>query len=132
MFREAERISKDAYMCHCVHTLFGRRVPVPDLGSAVPKIRSHGERQAYNAVIQGSAADVLKMGMVRMWRMIQKNYGLDVVKPFLTVHDQSDYEVSDEVPSFEWMRDALATLEYEKEKFPIMPADVWAGTRWVV
>jgi hypothetical protein len=46
------------------------------------------------------------------------------------VHDQSDYEVSDEVPPYEWMRDALDTLKYEREKFPVMPADVSVGARW--
>lgn len=130
MFSEAEKIGKDAYMTHSVQTLFGRTIPVPDLHSSDKYIRSHGERQAYNGVIQGSAADILKRALVKKFHMIKKDYSLDLIKPILTVHDELDYEVSPEIPKVEYARDSLEILKYQMDGFPELFCDVSVGDKW--
>jgi DNA polymerase I len=62
-FREQviERAQEEGY----VKTLMGRRRPIPELRSGNPNTRRLGERLAVNTVIQGSAADIIKVAMVR-------------------------------------------------------------------
>ena len=51
-------------------TLFGRRRPIPELKSSNFMQRSFGERVAMNAPIQGTAADIIKIAMIRVWRRL--------------------------------------------------------------
>ena len=54
-----------------VTTLFGRRRPVPELSSSNYMQRSFGERVAMNSPIQGTAADVIKIAMIRVYRALK-------------------------------------------------------------
>ena len=53
-------------------TLFGRRRPIPELSSPNFRIRQAGERQAMNAGIQGLAADIFKVALVRLDRALEE------------------------------------------------------------
>jgi DNA polymerase-1 len=64
-------------------TLLKRRRYLPDLRSSEIWKRSRAERQAFNTVIQGSAADLIKLAMIRANKMIPEGAGL-----ILTVHDE--------------------------------------------
>jgi DNA polymerase I-like protein with 3'-5' exonuclease and polymerase domains len=64
-------------------TLFKRRRYIPELRSREVWERSRAERQAFNTVIQGSAADLIKLAMVRAYHMIPDESSL-----ILTVHDE--------------------------------------------
>ena len=64
-------------------TLLKRRRYLPDLRSSETWKRSRAERQAFNTVIQGSAADLIKLAMVRASKMIPEKANL-----ILTVHDE--------------------------------------------
>jgi DNA polymerase-1 len=66
-----------------VTTLLKRRRYLPDLRSKEIWKRARAERQAFNTVIQGSAADIIKVAMVRAYDMIPKGANL-----ILTVHDE--------------------------------------------
>jgi DNA polymerase-1 len=67
-------------------TLMGRYRRLPDLKSKVRSVRSHGERAAINTPIQGSAADVMMMGMLKIHRdEVLKNLGWNVL---LQIHDE--------------------------------------------
>ncbi len=83
-------------------TLFGRRRPIPELLDSNWRIRQAGERQAMNAGIQGLAADIFKVALVRIDEALE-NGGFDSVL-VLQVHD----EVIVEVPPDE--HDAMASL----------------------
>jgi DNA polymerase-1 len=72
-------------------TMFGRRRYLPELGSGNPRVRAIGERQALNAPIQGSAADIMKLAMIEVDRALGEK-GLSS-KMILTVHDELLFEV---------------------------------------
>lgn len=72
-------------------TMFGRRRPIPELSSSNFMQRSFGERVAMNSPIQGTAADIMKIAMIRVWRGL-KEAGLGS-KLILQVHDELVIEV---------------------------------------
>ena len=85
-------------------TLFGRRRQIPELSSNNYRVRQAGERQAMNAGIQGLAADIFKIALVRLDRSLEDE-GLES-RLVLQVHD----EVILEVPPDEHERAAELTL----------------------
>ena len=69
-----------------VTTLFGRRRPIPELSSSNFMQRSFGERVAMNSPIQGTAADIIKIAMISVWRELKaKNLKSNLI---LQVHDE--------------------------------------------
>lgn len=88
----------DAKQKGYVTTMYGRRRPVPELSSTNFMQRSFGERVAMNSPIQGTAADIIKIAMIRVWRRL-KEEGLSS-KLILQVHDEL----------------LIETLESEKDK----------------
>ena len=77
-----------------VETLYGRRIHITDIASSNPNMRQFAERQAINAPIQGSAADIIKKAMIALPDVIASS-GLDI-KMLLQVHDELIFEVPDE------------------------------------
>ncbi|MBE5874834.1 MAG: DNA polymerase I [Lachnospiraceae bacterium] len=69
-----------------VTTMFGRRRPIPELSSSNFMQRSFGERVAMNSPIQGTAADIIKIAMIKVWKAL-KDEGLKS-KLILQVHDE--------------------------------------------
>lgn len=86
-------------------TLFGRRRQIPELSSPNVRVRQAGERQAMNAGIQGLAADIFKVALVRLDRRLEAEKLAS--RLILQVHD----EVLLEVPPDEEERAAALTLE---------------------
>ena len=102
-----------------VETLFGRRIYISNIKSSNAAIRGFAERQAINAPIQGSAADIIKRAMIKMPNMINK---LNLkTKMLLQVHDELIFETpEDEVPiAFEAIKSTM-----EKAHEPIISLDV--------
>ena len=69
-----------------VSTLFGRRRALPELNSNSHNIRASGERMARNTPIPGTAADVIKLAMVRVWKRLRDEKMES--RLILTVHDE--------------------------------------------
>ncbi len=74
-----------------VRTLFGRRRPVPEIQSRLPRERARGERFAVNSVVQGSAADVIKKAMIDIHRSIEERNS--PARILLQIHDELLLEV---------------------------------------
>jgi DNA polymerase I len=86
-----DRIVTQAYADGFTTTIFGRRRYLPELGSGNPRVRAIGERQALNAPIQGSAADIMKLAMINVEKALQVGgLGTEMI---LTVHDELVFEV---------------------------------------
>ena len=77
-----------------VTTMFGRRRPIPELKSSNFMQRSFGERVAMNSPIQGTAADIIKIAMIRVFERLKKE-GLKS-KLILQVHDELLIETAQE------------------------------------
>lgn len=94
--------SIDRFMQECVmkaksdgyvETILGRRRPLPDINSGVVNIRNMNERMAINSVVQGSAADLIKLAMLNLHRRIQREKL--PAKMLLQVHDELVVEAPD-------------------------------------
>ena len=85
-----EKATKDGYTT----TEFGRRRYIPELNAQNGNLRAFGKRVAMNAPIQGTAADVMKMAMLKVYRRL-KNENLDA-KIVMQVHDELVIEVADD------------------------------------
>ncbi len=77
-----------------VTTLFGRKANVPLIASKVMGERQNAERQAVNARVQGTAADIIKRAMIRMPAALAAE-GLTGTRMLLQVHDELVFEVPD-------------------------------------
>jgi len=111
-----------------VTTLFGRRRQIPELKARQRQVRSLGERLAVNTPIQGSAADIIKVAMVRAHDAL-RDAGLKT-RLILQIHDELLFEApEDEVEQ------ATAIVVREMERaFPLDPplaVDVGVGRNWM-
>ena len=77
-----------------VETLFGRKVHIKDYNNKNPMIRNYAQRQAINAPIQGTAADIIKRAMIKLYKQKDKNE-LVKTKLLLQVHDELVFETSE-------------------------------------
>lgn len=108
-------------------TLFGRRRPLPELRASNGVTRAFGERVARNMPIQGTAADIIKRAMIRVYRRLQEE-GLQA-RLILQVHD----ELIVEAPRNE--ADRVSTLLKEEmegaaELSVKLSVDVHTGDTW--
>ncbi len=111
-----------------VKTLWGRRRQIPELQARNYQVRSLGERLAVNTVIQGTAADIIKLAMVRCHNSL-RDTGL-ATKQILTIHDELLFEgPPDERET------ACLLIEEEMcgvwEHSPPMAVDIGVGRNWL-
>jgi DNA polymerase-1 len=121
--RTIEQAKEDGY----VTTLLGRRRPVPEIRASNRQTRSLGERLAVNSVMQGTAADVIKVAMVRIHRrLVDEGRGSRLV---LQVHDELLVEAPDAEVSLvkELVREEMCGA-YPLD--PPLAVDVGAGDDW--
>ncbi|MBC7293499.1 MAG: DNA polymerase I, partial [Thermoleophilia bacterium] len=91
-----DRVLEEARQTGYVKTILNRRRPMQDLNSRNPTLRRFAERTAMNTPIQGSAADIIKMAMVRIHRRLNEQ-GM-ASRMVLQVHDELIFEApKDEV-----------------------------------
>ncbi|MDP4001543.1 MAG: DNA polymerase I [bacterium] len=83
-----QKARKDGY----VSTLFGRRRPIPDILSTMPMLRASAERMAINMPVQGTSADLIKIAMINVQKLIDERYPNEV-RMLLQVHDELLFEV---------------------------------------
>ena len=112
-----------------VSTLFGRRRYIPDLKSREMGLKSRAERQAFNTVIQGSAADLMKLAIVRAHSCFTEEPDVNVV---LTVHDElvtvAREDLADETA--EAIRESMEGIHFPEITVPLI-ADVKIVNKWV-
>jgi len=125
-FREqvVERAQEEGF----VTTLMGRRRAIPELRSGNPNTRKLGERLAVNTVIQGTAADIIKVAMVRCQQALREAGG--ETRLVLQIHDELLFEGPPEE-----METATALVEREMcaayALDPPLEVDVGIGADWL-
>jgi len=121
--RTIEQAKRDGY----VTTLLGRRRPVPEIRASNRQTRSLGERLAVNSVMQGTAADIIKVAMVNSHRRLRDEGR--TARLVLQVHDELLVEAPD--------AEVSAVKELVREEMcgaysldPPLAVDVGAGDDW--
>ncbi|MBE6758170.1 MAG: DNA polymerase I [Ruminococcaceae bacterium] len=108
-------------------TVFGRRRPLPELRASQAMLRAFGERVARNAPIQGTAADIIKMAMIRVRdRLLREGFAARLI---LQVHDELIVEAPQEEVAA-----VTALLQEEMENAAALTVkltvDVHSGDTW--
>ncbi len=122
-----DRTVADAKSTGYVTTIYGRRRPIPELKNSNYMMRQFGERVAMNSPIQGTAADIMKIAMIRVYDALKKS-GLDA-RILVQVHDELLLEVKH--------KDADAAVKLLKEEMENaanlavkLEVDVHTGNDW--
>ena len=110
-----------------VQTVFGRRLYLPEINSPNGQRRAGAERAAINAPMQGTAADLIKLSMVQVQRVLGS--GKYATRMIMQVHDELVFEVpQDEV---DWLRTEIPRImaAVAQLKVPLL-AEVGVGPNW--
>ena len=111
-----------------VETLFGRRRYLPDINSGNATVRGFAERNAINAPIQGTAADIIKVAMIRIFQRFQQENIKS--KMILQVHDELNFSV---LPEEQSRVEAIVLEEMQHAIDLAVPlvADSGFGANWL-
>ena len=111
-----------------VETVFGRRRYIPDLKNGDKGLRARAERQAFNTMIQGSAADLMKLAIVRAHSCFVDEPDVNVV---LTIHDELVTVAREDLAeeAAEAIRVSMEGIKLPEINIPLV-ADVKIVDRW--
>lgn len=122
-----DKLVSDAKENGYITTMFGRRRPIPELSSSNFMQRSFGERVAMNSPIQGTAADIIKIAMIKVWKAL-KEAGLRS-KLILQVHDELLIETYEE--EVEQVKKILEeNMKQAAELLVNLEVDLHVGKNW--
>jgi DNA polymerase I len=111
-----------------VTTMFGRKRYLRDIHSRNQVVRGNAERNAINAPIQGSAADIIKIAMIRIYKKMKEEKYLS--KMILQVHDELIFEVLN--PEFEKLKEMVLFEMSNAVKLDIpLKVDWGKGNNWL-
>jgi DNA polymerase-1 len=112
-----------------VETVFGRRLYLPEINSPNGPRRSGAERAAINAPMQGTAADLTKLSMVKVQQVLDAEHR--GTKMIMQVHDELVFEVP--VAEQEWVRTEIPRLmaSVAQLKVPLL-SEIGMGVNWDV
>ncbi|MGA9773741.1 MAG: DNA polymerase I [Blastocatellia bacterium] len=126
--RYMEKTPEEVRETGLVRTVFGRIRPIPDINNRNHNLRARAEREAINAPLQGTAADLVKMAMIRVYeRLNREHLGARMI---LQVHD----ELLLEVPEQEIERTTNIVREEMESVYPIavpLIVDIGIGHNWM-
>lgn len=117
----------DAQTHGFVKTILGRRRPLPDITSGVVALRNAAERMAINSVVQGSAADLIKIAMNNVYRRLNRENARS--KMLLQVHDELVFETPRDVVEREaaWIREEMTQAMHLKVPLKV---EIGYGGNW--
>ena len=110
-----------------VETMFGRRIELPDIRGGNGPRRAGAERQAINAPMQGTAADLIKMAMLAVQAALEGR--AQRTKMIMQVHDELVFEVPDD--ELDWAKNELPSLMSGVAQLSVpLLAEVGVGLNW--
>lgn len=110
-----------------VETIMGRRRYLPDINSANAVVRGFAERNAINAPIQGSAADVIKLAMVNIQKRLRKT---STTRMILQVHDELIFDVK--LEELDHIRELVKyEMEHAMQLSVPLTVDIGVGKNWL-
>ena len=132
LFEYLAAIKKEVSETGLVTTAFGRVRPIPGIHSSLAYVKAQAERTAANTVIQGTAADIIKLAMIGVDAMLKKEKLKSDVRMLLQIHDELLFEVRPKIAD-EAIEKIVGVMEsvYPKNKDPIpLLASVGRGRSW--
>jgi DNA polymerase I len=122
-----EQVRNKAKQSGYVETVLGRRLFIPDIHSRNPQRRQYAERSAINAPMQGTAADLIKMAMLKIDNWIQTQH--PDIKMIMQVHDELVFEVAESTIAAAKRVIIEAMSQVAQLKVPLV-VDVGIGMNW--
>ncbi|MBI3573682.1 hypothetical protein HY090_01385 [Candidatus Kaiserbacteria bacterium] len=127
-----KKVKADATRKGYTETFFGRKRYFPGLKSRLPFVRAEAERQALNAPMQGTQADIIKLAMVEIDALLHKEYEEEAYL-LLQVHDELIFEIKKEkvaelAPKILWCMQSIVPPEKTKG-VPILSSST-VGSNW--
>ena len=113
----------DARDCGYTQTLYGRRRYIPELKSSNFNVRSGAERIALNTPIQGTAADLIKLAMIRVDAALRRDF--PQAKLILQVHDELIVECPEEIAA-----EVAQLVSREMEQVAVLNVPLTAEAKW--
>ena len=110
-------------------TLFNRRRPLPEINSSVQMVKKQAERMAINTPLQGTSADMIKVAMIQVQNMIEKDYKVNEIKMIIQVHDELLFEVDNKIIKEVSKKIQKIMSNVIKLKVPII-VDMATGNNW--
>lgn len=112
-----------------VETICGRRLLIAEINSRNAQRRQYAERTAINAPLQGSAADMIKLAMIRVDNWIQQERLTH--KMIMQIHDELVLEIEDIAENIELATEAIRELMSTVVKLTVaLPVNVTVGENW--
>ena len=130
---EAKEIAKDKGY---VETLFGRRRYVPQINSSNFMIKSNAERMAVNMPLQGTAADIMKLSMIKVYDYLIKNKLINQIKIISSVHDEILFEIENQYVdkkgenNFDYLKQIKILMESVVKLQIPLKTDIKTGQNW--
>ena len=121
--RYMKQVVIDARDCGYTQTIYGRRRSIPELKSSNFNVRSGAERMALNTPIQGTAADLIKLAMIRVDKALRENY--PQAKLILQVHDELIVECPEELAP-----QVAELVSREMEQVAALKVPLTAEAKW--
>ena len=121
--RYMKQVVIDARDCGYTQTIYGRRRSIPELKSSNFNVRSGAERIALNTPIQGTAADLIKLAMIRVDAALREQY--PQAKLILQVHDELIVECPEELAP-----QVAALVSREMEQVAALNVPLTAEAKW--
>jgi len=112
-----------------VETVFGRRLYLPDINAKNHNMRQYAERTAINAPMQGTAADIIKMAMIKVHEVIQSSDCGS--KMIMQVHDELVFEVDENAVEELSQRFCQIMQNVAELNVPLL-VDAGAGKNWAL
>jgi DNA polymerase-1 len=130
VFAFLEAVIKHVRQIGYAQTLYGRRRYLPEINSSSPVVRAAAERAAINMPVQGTAADIIKMAMIR----IMKHETLSIkqgseIKMLLQVHDELLFEVRQNKVNY-WAQIIKKEMENTAKLKVQLKVDAKVGKNW--
>ena len=110
-----------------VETLYGRKIHVPNINSTNYMLRQASERAAINGPLQGSAADIIKIAMIKISSWLKDNS--PEIKMILQVHDELVFEVPENI-SEDYIKQILNLMEETTSIDVPLKVEFGFGSNW--
>ena len=121
--RYMKQVVVDARDCGYTQTIYGRRRSIPELKSSNFNVRSGAERIALNTPIQGTAADLIKLAMIRVDAALGRDF--PQAKLILQVHDELIVECPEEIAA-----EVAQLVSREMEQVAVLNVPLTAEAKW--